>query len=180
MSKVLPFLFFKVSSPFFCSWNVCRKYNNCKLCWLSSNTVERIWRLISSIGCSFVCVTSFRQDYFMSACGAYPNQIPASYADSNQVHVSSAFPFLSLYDNEKKQKHVSWGRAVQYKQSGDWESRAHLFLGRCAPMQFMKVQSLVLGFCTRDSRRIQNCDIITLAIAKVTRGVLRYFSVLYK
>lgn len=130
--------------------------------------------------CVCVCVTSFRQDYFMLACGAYPNKIPASCTDGNQVHVSSVFPSLSLCDKEKKQKGVSWETAVQYKQSGDWESRAHLCLGRCAPMQFMKVQLLALGFCAWDSKRIQNCGIITLAIAKITRDFLRYFSVLYK
>lgn len=154
------------------------------MCRLCPSTAKRIRRLISSIDCSCVCVASFRQDYFMLACGAYPNQLSASCTDGNWymsalVHVSSAFPYLYLCDKEKKQKRVSWERAIQYKQSGDWEFRAHLCLGRCAPMQFMKVQSLVLGFCTRDSKRIQNCGIIALAIAKI-RGFLSYFSVLYK
>lgn len=97
------------------------------------------------------------------------------------IRYMSAPPFLTcLYVTRKRNRNVFHERAVQYKQSGDWESRAYLCLGRCAPMHFMKVQSLVLGFYTWDSKRIQNCGIIILAIAKITRDFLSYFFVLYK
>lgn len=130
MSKVLPFLSFKVPSPFFCSWRHCRKYNISKLCWLRS-----------SIANSYI--KKKKKDFISFSIG--------SYSDSSQVHISSSFPYLSLWQWKQPEKYISWRRAIQYKPSGDQNSRAYLCPSRCAVLQVMKPQSLVLGFSSLDS-----------------------------